>query len=409
MALPQRREDAELNTFLDFASESPEGILRRVKSCPCPGEQVSTATPSAEQSQCGDNDDSQMEIDLNEASPSSSDSESDWEAPHPGNSNHVEADRTSAESESGWEAGQPHQGNSNNVEASLSSLETELDREAIQPNPDDSKHVEASQSSLESQSDLEAGQPQHDNCQLALPACSQGLLQQQVVNTQRYLCWNHSFIPHWTCMWPGYQSGPFQQQQITQPLFDVVEASSAQSAQFEGASQLKGQKADSGDSRVSSVFSDQRTTVMLRNLPNNMKRDGPDSLLEMLNLFFVGLYDFVYLPMDFEAQANYGYAFVNFRSPEVAQQAMEKYEGFSQWNFASRKVCETSWSNPTQGYAQNVERYRNSPVMHESMSDEYKPMFFNPDGERTYPAPTKSIGYPGPKHRSRRHGQAKRK
>jgi len=49
---------------------------------------------------------------------------------------------------------------------------------------------------------------------------------------------------------------------------------------------------------------------MLRNLPNNYTRDMFLSLLDEQGLS--GLYDFVYLPMDFCRDANLGYAFVNF-------------------------------------------------------------------------------------------------
>ena len=33
-----------------------------------------------------------------------------------------------------------------------------------------------------------------------------------------------------------------------------------------------------------------------------------------------------------------------------------------------------NWSHPYQGLDAHIERYRNSPVMHEDVPDEYKPM-----------------------------------
>ncbi|CAE7621292.1 ML3, partial [Symbiodinium sp. CCMP2456] len=56
-----------------------------------------------------------------------------------------------------------------------------------------------------------------------------------------------------------------------------------------------------------------RTTVMLRNLPNNYTRD---MLLELIDsMGFRGQYDFLYLPIDFQTHACLGYAFVNLVDP----------------------------------------------------------------------------------------------
>ena len=56
-----------------------------------------------------------------------------------------------------------------------------------------------------------------------------------------------------------------------------------------------------------------RTTVMLRNMPNNYSRT---MLLELLDAEgFAGQYDFLYLPMDFQSRASLGYAFINFVDP----------------------------------------------------------------------------------------------
>eukprot|EP00438_Fugacium_kawagutii_P034564 Skav216757 [mRNA] locus=scaffold3303:12117:15736:- [translate_table: standard] len=76
--------------------------------------------------------------------------------------------------------------------------------------------------------------------------------------------------------------------------------------------QHKSQKNQVKEGKVAQVeegSKNQRTTVMLRNLPNNYTRDMFLSLLDEEGLS--GLYDFVYLPMDFRRDANLGYAFVN--------------------------------------------------------------------------------------------------
>jgi hypothetical protein len=139
-------------------------------------------------------------------------------------------------------------------------------------------------------------------------------------------------------------------------------------------------------------YSGDLVTVMLRNLPNNYSRR---MLLELMDqLGFVGNYDFVYLPIDFKTQASLGYAFVNLTSSDDANRFCKCFSGFSDWALPSQKVCKVNWSKPYQGLTAHVERYRNSPVMHEAVPDEFKPALFS-NGERsTFPPPTKKIRAP---------------
>jgi len=134
------------------------------------------------------------------------------------------------------------------------------------------------------------------------------------------------------------------------------------------------------------------TTVMLRNLPNRYTRK---MFLRMLDLHgFSCEYDFVYLPIDFKHSVNLGYAFVNMASHESAVRLKSTLNGFSAWAFDSQKVCEAVWASPHQGLAPNIERYRDSPVMHASVADEFKPLLFK-DGVRVaFPPPTKNIRAP---------------
>merc|ERR1719460_2665095 len=72
-----------------------------------------------------------------------------------------------------------------------------------------------------------------------------------------------------------------------------------------------------------------RTTVMIRNMPNNYTRQ---MLLELVDsMGFAGTYDFAYLPVDFQSQAGLGYAFLNFTSIANAQLCFDRFEGFSNW------------------------------------------------------------------------------
>lgn len=134
------------------------------------------------------------------------------------------------------------------------------------------------------------------------------------------------------------------------------------------------------------------TTVMMRNIPNRYTQHMLLTLID--DMGFKGRYDFVYLPMDFRNGVNLGYAFVNLVSHPDALQMMSTFQGFSKWFFDSAKVCEVAWAAPHQGLEEHVERYRNSPVMHPTMPDEYKPMMFR-DGVRVpFPPPTKAIRAP---------------
>merc|ERR1739848_223809 len=100
--------------------------------------------------------------------------------------------------------------------------------------------------------------------------------------------------------------------------------------------------------------------------------------LDMLNdEGLAGDADFLYFPVDFHTGSGLGYAFVNFTSHEEALRAWELLDGFLDWCLPSTKVCEVRWSTPVQGFRPNVQRYRNSPLMHEQVPDLYKPVVFS--------------------------------
>jgi len=138
--------------------------------------------------------------------------------------------------------------------------------------------------------------------------------------------------------------------------------------------------------------STERTTLMLRNLPNDYSRSMLLSLLDEEG--FAGKYDFVYLPIDFASGAGVGYAFINMVSYQDAECFRVRFTGFTRWAFPSRKVAEVAWSNPNQGLAVHIERYRNSTVMHPSVCDEYKPALFANGVRVLFPLPTRIIKAP---------------
>ncbi len=137
---------------------------------------------------------------------------------------------------------------------------------------------------------------------------------------------------------------------------------------------------------------EERTTVMLRNLPNNYTREMFLVMLDDNGL--KGQYDFAYLPCDFQRRANLGYAFVNLVDQEAVESLWRIFHGFSAWALPSSKVCQVSWSGPHQGFKAHLERYRNSPVMHESVPDEYKPVIFSNGVRKAFPKPTRKVKAP---------------
>jgi len=134
------------------------------------------------------------------------------------------------------------------------------------------------------------------------------------------------------------------------------------------------------------------TTVIMRKLPKTLSRDGIIALMDEQG--FKGSYDLVYAPVDFATRSGLGYVFVNLVSPEAAKSFVDAFHGFSNWPSVSSKVCEVSWSCELQGLEAHVQRYRDSPVLHESVPDIFRPVLFK-HGERiAFPPPTKVIKQP---------------
>jgi hypothetical protein len=140
------------------------------------------------------------------------------------------------------------------------------------------------------------------------------------------------------------------------------------------------------------IEENQRTTIMLRNIPNKYTKS---TLLALIQDELPQLkIDFFYLPIDFRSKSNMGYCFLNFEQPEHARTFMREFTDFNRWQFNSNKKAEVIWSQPYQGLAGHIDRYRNSPVMHESVEEEYKPSIFL-DGESvSFPECTASVEPP---------------
>mmetsp|Transcript_55094 Transcript_55094/g.144917 ORF Transcript_55094/g.144917 Transcript_55094/m.144917 type:complete len:295 (-) Transcript_55094:116-1000(-) len=142
---------------------------------------------------------------------------------------------------------------------------------------------------------------------------------------------------------------------------------------------------------------DRRTTLVLEGLPQEYTR----VLLEetLASEGFADGFDFVFLPMDLRTRTGYGHAFVNFVAHSVAVEAMRYFNGFAAWREDGKEVkddrpCDAHWNEFCQGTDELVERYRNSPVMHEAVPEIYKPALFEGGLPVAFPAPTKRIRMP---------------
>jgi len=147
-------------------------------------------------------------------------------------------------------------------------------------------------------------------------------------------------------------------------------------------------------------FGDARTTVMFRNVPNDYTRDTLTKVLD--DEGFEGQYNFIYLPVDFRSKSGFGYAFINLVDGHVAEEFMQKFNGFQKWSMPSQKIAEVTWSHPSQGLDVHVERYRNSPVMHDAVPDAFKPAMFDNGKRIVFPPPTKAIRMPRIRHSVKR-------
>jgi hypothetical protein len=130
------------------------------------------------------------------------------------------------------------------------------------------------------------------------------------------------------------------------------------------------------------------TTMMIKNVPLDCTTAMVVRLLDEQG--FQGQFDFVYAPMDFRSSQAFGYAFVNMVSSLAATRLYTKLQSLRIWD-TELELC---WSTSHQGLEAHVERYKNSPVMHHSVPDDYKPQIFNRGRRASFPASTKKIKEP---------------
>ena len=123
---------------------------------------------------------------------------------------------------------------------------------------------------------------------------------------------------------------------------------SAPAAPAEPAPQPTPPRAEASMDQDGKPTTTERTTLLLRNVPNNYSRDMFLAMLDEAG--FAGRYDFVYLPRDFQRKANLGYAFVNLVDGAAVDALWQTFDGFSGWTLPTAKVCQVSWSGLHQGF-----------------------------------------------------------
>eukprot|EP00929_Paragymnodinium_shiwhaense_P019533 TRINITY_DN13281_c0_g1_i2.p1 TRINITY_DN13281_c0_g1~~TRINITY_DN13281_c0_g1_i2.p1 ORF type:complete len:458 (-),score=91.45 TRINITY_DN13281_c0_g1_i2:307-1680(-) len=148
------------------------------------------------------------------------------------------------------------------------------------------------------------------------------------------------------------------------------------------------------------------TTVMLRNIPNKYTRE---MLVKQLNQDFRGMFDFLYLPIDFKNKCNVGYGFINFRTFKSCGSFVSKFNGVDVRKclpgLNSRKIAEVTPAR-VQGLDENVRRLKNSPVMNELvLHSDWMPLLLDEAGEEVaFPLPDQ----PCPPVKPRRRGRDER-
>lgn len=158
-----------------------------------------------------------------------------------------------------------------------------------------------------------------------------------------------------------------------------------------------------GQASVNKSSSGGITTVMFRNIPNKYTRE---MLVQQLDQDMKGLFDFIYLPIDFKNKCNVGYAFINFRTVEACDAFVNRFNGVEVRKclpgLNSRKVTEVTPAR-VQGFEENVQRLRNSPVMRELVhKPEWMPLIFDYNGDQVnFPAPERPLEPIKPRRRAR--------
>ncbi|OIT37321.1 PREDICTED: protein MEI2-like 4 isoform X2 [Nicotiana attenuata] len=119
---------------------------------------------------------------------------------------------------------------------------------------------------------------------------------------------------------------------------------------------------------------DKRTTLMIKNIPNKYTSK---MLLSAIDERHRGMYDFIYLPIDFKNKCNVGYAFINMTDPSLIVPFYHAFNGKKWEKFNSEKVASLAYAR-IQGKAALIAHFQNSSLMNEDKR--CRPILFHTDG-----------------------------
>ncbi|KAG6432658.1 hypothetical protein SASPL_104240 [Salvia splendens] len=142
-----------------------------------------------------------------------------------------------------------------------------------------------------------------------------------------------------------------------------------------------------------------KTTLMIKNIPNQLRRSFMLKFLDGCCKTHSVAYDFFYLPFDFSKLGNLGYAFVNFTNAAAAVKMKKVLSGFK-WreyytedgeSVCSHKVCEIKWAR-VQGKEALIRRFEKSTFV--CNDKEFLPVVLEPphDGSDRKPAVPVNVG-----------------
>ena len=113
---------------------------------------------------------------------------------------------------------------------------------------------------------------------------------------------------------------------------------------------------------------DQRTTIMLKNIPSDISQSF---LMSFLNDKYKGKFNFLYLPIDFVKKINVSYAFLNLKnSKDIIGIYLDLHD--KPWSFCKYKKAYISYAR-IQGFKSISEHFSKSNLINNQLDKSFKP------------------------------------